>query len=135
LFSPSGFDRPGKPLTASGDKTGKIQIAVRDSATGKPTFCRINVVGPDGNFYQPAENYLSPYALTGEWPKQGSAGNRPGKAPFRYTGRFFYSWGETTVAVPAGKVRLEVWKGLVYRPEALGTEVVAGQTRAVEMAL
>src|SRR5205809_4525862 len=110
LFTPAGFDRAGKPLTAAGDKTGTVQLVVRDAATGKPTFCRVNVVGSDGNFYQPAENYLSRYALTGQWPKE--MGNRPGKAPFRYVGRFFYSWGETTVAVPPGAVRIEVWKGL-----------------------
>src|SRR5437899_4181 len=63
LFTPSGSNRPGKPVTAAADKTGKIQLTVRDAATDKPTFCRVNVVGPDGNFYQPAKNYLSPYAL------------------------------------------------------------------------
>src|SRR5436190_15053202 len=87
LFTAPGFDRPGTPQTATGDGTGQVKIVIRDAATGKPTFCRINVVGPDGNFYQPAENYLSPYALTGQWPKPGSSGNRQLKAPYRYIGR------------------------------------------------
>jgi hypothetical protein len=52
--------------------------------------CRMNVVGPDGNFYHPAANQLSAYSLTGQWPKSGK-GNREGKAPFRYLGRFFYT--------------------------------------------
>ena len=73
-----------------------------DRATNRLTPCRINVVGADGNFYQPAENRLSPYSLTGQWPDTGK-GNRQGKGPFRYLGRFFYTTGETEVAVPAGQ--------------------------------
>ena len=102
IFTPPGFDRPGMPAKATGADVGHVEVVVLDPATGKPTPCRINVVGPDGNFYQPAENPLSLYSLTGEWPKQGK-GNRPGKGPFRYFGRFFYSAGSTTVDVPTGR--------------------------------
>src|SRR4051812_1548009 len=84
FFTPPGFDREGQPAHATGDGAGRLKITVRDQATGRPTFCRINVVGPDGNFYQPPDNYLSPYALTGQWPKPGHWGNRPDKAPYRY---------------------------------------------------
>jgi putative membrane-bound dehydrogenase-like protein len=135
LFTPPGFQKEGTPITASRDRTGRLEITVRDKATGKPTFCRMNVVGPDGNFYQPKPNYLSPYALTGQWPAPGSWGNRAGKAPFRYIGRFFYSWGETDVDVPPGPVRVEVWKGLEHRQETLPMEVVAGESRKVEIQL
>src|SRR5262245_36861634 len=107
FFTPAGFGREGKPATAGGTDAGRLRVVVRDRDTGKPTYCRMNVIGPDGNFYQPATNHLSPYALTGEWPKPGSWGNRPEKAPYRYVGRFFYTWGEATVAVPAGPVRVE----------------------------
>ena len=105
-----------------------------DPATGKPTPCRINVVGPDGNFYQPAENPLSLYSLTGEWPKRGK-GNRQGKGPFRYFGRFFYSAGSTTVDVPKGTVRVEVWKGFEFRPLVQTITVEAGQTCRVTLTL
>ena len=67
-----------------------------DRATGKPTACRLNVVGPEGHFYQPVTNLLSSYSLTGEWPKTGK-GNREGKAPVRYLGRFFYTNGEVDI--------------------------------------
>src|SRR5262249_5100961 len=110
-------------------------ISVHDQATGKPLFCRINVVGPDGNFYQPRTNYLSQYSLTGQWPQKGSWGNRPGKAPFRYVGRFFYSWGDVIVSVPPGTTRVEVWKGFEYRPESKTIEVAAGQTTKVDIEL
>ncbi len=135
FFTPRGFDREGKPIQAAGPATGRLKITVRDAATGRPTFCRINVVGPDGNFYQLPDNYLSPYALTGQWPKPGQWGNRTDKAPYRYLGRFFYSWGETEVAVPAGPVRVEVWKGYEYRPQSITAQAVAGASRAVEVTL
>ncbi len=115
VLTPPGFSQPGVAKTTSGVKTATLHITVRDRATGRPTPCRINVVGPDGNFYQPAPNRLSAYSLTGEWPKTGK-GNRPGKAPFRYVGRFFYMTGEIDVVVPPGRVRVEGWKGFEYRP-------------------
>ncbi|MCI0457651.1 MAG: CehA/McbA family metallohydrolase [Gemmataceae bacterium] len=135
FFTPPGSGHEGKPATASGEQTGRLHIVVRDQSSGKPTFCRLNVVGHDGNYYQPPTNYLSRYALTGEWPKPGNWGNRAGKAPYRYLGRFFYSWGEATVEVPAGPVRVEVWKGFEYRPQTLSTHVPAGATRQVEVTL
>ena len=114
VVTPPGL--PGRASkTASGEPTGRLQITVRDHATGQPTACRLNVIGPDGNFYQPTPNPLTPYSLTGQWPKTGK-GNREGKAPIRYLGRFFYSTGDVEVAVPAGSVRIEVWKGFEYRP-------------------
>ena len=114
LFTPPGFTRPGEPRTTAGVGTGTIRIIVIDEAMGKPTPCRLNVVGADGNFYQPEPNRLTPYSLTGRWPKTGK-GNREGKAPFRYYGRFFYCPGQIEVKVPAGPVRLEAAKGFEYR--------------------
>ena len=85
-------------------------------------------------FYQPATNPLSPYSLTGEWPRTGK-GNREGKAPIRYLGRFFYTTGDVEVAVPAGAVRIEVWKGFEYRPMVKSLDVAAGQTQPVDLVL
>lgn len=140
FFTPPGFEQEGKPLTVSGAATGRVKIVVRDQATGRPTPCRINVVGPDGNFYQPPENHLTKYAISGVWPlpdKKGNKawGNRPEKAPWRYLGRFFYSTGEAAVDVPAGKVRVEVWKGFEYKPQTRDVVVAAGKTQAVEIKL
>src|SRR5206468_3807588 len=124
FFTPPGSKGEGQPRTAVGPTTGKLQIVVRDSATGKPTPCRINVIGPDGNFYQPPENPLSLYSLTGEWPKGTAKGNRRDKAPYRYLGRFFYSTGVVTVAVPAGEARVEILKGYEFQPQTLKANVV-----------
>src|SRR5437879_4174884 len=53
VFTPPGFTRPGLPKTVSAERqrerTGRLQITVRDRATGRPALCRLNVVGPDGN--------------------------------------------------------------------------------------
>ena len=56
IFTAPGFTTPGEakwdgdPTWSSRGRTGEIEITVREEATGKPTPCRINVVGPDGNF-------------------------------------------------------------------------------------
>ncbi len=134
FFTPQGFKKPGVVKTATGNNDGFVRIIVRDAATKQPTCCRVNVIGPDGDYYQPRENYLSPFSLTGEWPKSGK-GNRSGKGPFRYLGRFFYSWGDVTVQVPPGPVRVEVWKGLEYRPQQAAVNVEIGFTATVELAL
>ncbi|MFO0910995.1 MAG: PVC-type heme-binding CxxCH protein [Isosphaeraceae bacterium] len=134
IMTPPGFDRPGAAATFSGPTAATLELRTIDAATGQPTPCRINVVGPDGRFYQPAENRLSLYSLTGEWPKVGK-GNRQGKAPIRYLGRFFYSTGTIRVAVPAGRARVEVWKGLEFRPETVEVEARAGATKPVTVRL
>ncbi len=132
IITPPGFSKPGAATTASGANTALVRIAVRDRATGRPTPCRLNVVGPDGNFYQPAPNPLSAYGLTGQWPKTGK-GDREGKAPIRYFGRFFYTTGAIDVAVPAGRVRIEGWKGFEYRSIERSVMAAAGQTISVEL--
>ena len=94
----------------------------------------MNVIGPDGQFYQPTPGRLFPYSLTGQWPKTGK-GNREGKAPIRYLGRFFYMTGEVQVAVPAGRVRIEAWKGFEYRPAEQAVEITAGQISSIVLEL
>src|SRR3954470_6955190 len=134
LFTPPGFARPGQPRTASGSDAATLRITVVDRATGKPMPCRLNVVGPDGDFYQPEPNHLTPYSLTGQWPVTGK-GNREGKAPFRYYGRFFYTTGQVEVKVPPGAVRVEAFKGFEYRPASARVEAVRGTSLDVKLEL
>jgi len=124
VMTPVGFGQPGLPRTASGPNTTRLRIIIRDRTKGLPTACRINVVGPDGNFYQPGPNRLSSNSLVGQWPETGK-GNRQGKAPIRYFGRFFYASGEVELSVPYGLVRIEAWKGFEYRPVVKQLSVVA----------
>ena len=134
IFTPPGFEREGKPAAADSPDAARLNVTILDRATSRPTACRVNVVGPDGNFYEPKENSLSAYSLTGTWPER-LAGNRPTKAPIRYFGHFFYTTGKFTVAVPPGAVRIELWKGFEYAPETLTVDVAAGATRDVELTI
>jgi putative membrane-bound dehydrogenase-like protein len=134
LFTTPGFARPGQPRSASAPDAATLRITVVDRASGKPTACRLNVVGPDGNFYQPRPTHLTPYSLTWQWPKTGK-GNREGKAPYRYYGRFFYSTGQVEVKVPAGAVRVEAFKGFEYRPALVRVEPAAGVRQEVKLEL
>ena len=134
VMTPPGFGRPGVARTAAGGGSGRVKITVRDRATNRLAPCRINVVGPDGDFYQPAQNRLTTYSLTGQWPETGK-GNRLGKGPFRYLGRFSYTTGEVEVVVPAGAVRVEVRKGFQYQPLERLVMVGAGETVRVGLEL
>ena len=131
FFTAPGFDHVGKPVLAADASSGRLRITVKDAANQQLTPCRLNVVGPDGNFYQPSSDQLTPYALTGDWPAPGAWGNRKEKAPYRYLGRFFYSTGSVGVAVPPGQVRVEVWKGYEYQPVTQTLDVKAGDTKSV----
>jgi putative membrane-bound dehydrogenase-like protein len=146
VFTPAGFDRPGQPALADGPDRTTLEITVLDSATRRPTPCRINVVGPDGSFYQPETNSLSMFSLTGIWPTGGLSGNpdkrpttgygnRLGKPPVRYFGRFFYTTGVCRVGVPPGTVRIEVWKGFEHRPVTTTLLVPPRAERKVELQL
>ena len=134
LFTPAGHSYPGHAVLTPPNPSGHLKLTIRDAATGAATFCRVNVLGSDGNFYYPKQNYLTPYALAGRWPKTG-LGNREGKAPIRYLGRFFYSWGESADRAPPGAARVEIWKGLEYRPEVASATIGTGQDKSLEIKL
>jgi len=135
LFTPAGFTEPGTLRTAEGDQVAELRVTIHDAQTQKPTPCRVNIVGADGNYYQPEKNDLAPYGFTGTWPDEGARGNRLGKGPIRYFGWFFYTSGRFNVKVPAGAVRIEVWKGFEYRPRIVTTNVDAGDVRQMSVAV
>jgi hypothetical protein len=125
----------GKPKTADAANAGALQLAVVEAGSKSPVFCRVNVVGSDGNFYEPADHALKPWSLH-------RLGNRKDKGPIRYYGWFFYCDGKCTVRVPPGKTRIEVWKGFEYSPLRVEMVVRKGEStrktvsikRAVDMA-
>jgi putative membrane-bound dehydrogenase-like protein len=134
LFTPTGWHRPGQPVLKPPADSCRVKVTITDAHTGQPTFCRVNVVGGDGNYYYPKQNYLTPFTLSGRWPKTG-LGNREGKAPIRYLGHFFYSWGTFEVEVPPGRLRIEAWKGLEYQPRSITATVVKAQTLDLSLSL
>jgi hypothetical protein len=129
MFTPPGFSRAGVPAVVDPAAAGHVRLVVRDAATGRPTACRVNVVGADGNYYQPAATAaLAEFSMPRAGPVGPTMGNRTGMGPFRYWGHFFYSPGESVIDVPPGGVRIEVWKGLEYAPVAVTHEVERGGT-------
>ena len=134
VFTPRGFSRPGVPAVADAATGARLRVVIRDAATGRPTFCRVNVVGPGGDFHQPATNHLKAFGLTGTWPRQ-MAGNRVGKAPIRYFGRFFYSDGDFNVNVPQGRVAIEAWKGFEFAPIRHEVETQPGDNPPIALTL
>lgn len=129
VHTPPGFKVVGLPAPPSAaGKSATLRVVVTDADTNRPAFCRVNVVGSDGNYYEPRENPLAPWSLQ-------RLGNRKGKGPFRYYGWFFYSGGDFTVEVPPGETRVEAWKGFEYRPETASVRAGAGERRSVALTL
>jgi hypothetical protein len=123
-----GATTAGKPAVADSEKHGTLRLTILDAATKQPTFARINVVGSDGNYYEPDRNPLAPWSLH-------RLGNRAGKGPFRYYGWFFYGGGTREVDVPPGEVRVEAWKGFEHLPVDRIVTVAAGRTADVSLEL
>ncbi len=121
-----GAQQAGKPAKAMPGSAGRIKLSVTEA--GQPVFCRVNVVGSDGNFYEPADNPLARWSLS-------RLGNRLGKGPFRYYGWFFYCDGNCEILVPEGETRIEVWKGFEYRPVVVTESVTANRVAQVNVPL
>jgi hypothetical protein len=128
LHTPPGFSAEGKPQAADVDASALLRVKIVDRDTGQPAFCRVNVVGSDGNYYEPQDSQLAPWSLH-------RAGNRLGKGPFRYYGWFFFTPGTFEVRVPAGATRVEVWKGYEFRPLSRTVSVVVGATQPLQLEL
>jgi len=51
IHTPVGFDRAGAPTTvALNTEIARLKVTVVDNSSGELTACRVNVIGPDGNF-------------------------------------------------------------------------------------
>jgi len=94
----SGFDKIGVPKGADGPQSGSAKLRVVDATSGQPVFCRVNVVGADGNYYEPLEGTLKTYSFTGEWPKWPKARPPIHSAGTRAT--FAPKWSKATANLP-----------------------------------
>jgi hypothetical protein len=128
IHTPPGFAKAGKPTVYSGDKPARLHVTIVDAATNRPTFCRVNVVGSDGNYYEPRDNVLAPWSLH-------RLGNREGKGPFRYYGWFFYTAGTFEVDLPPGRARVEVSKGFEFEPVSQTVELAAGEPSNLQLSM
>lgn len=134
IVTPPGFSKPGVLAIADDKTAATLTIRVSLSPKGKPTPCRITVVGPDGNFYQPKDHRLAPYHFGGHWPDKGQ-GNRAGKAPVRYFGGFFYAAEEVAVRVPPGRVSVEAQRGFEFHPARKTVDAKSGESATIELIL
>lgn len=138
IHTPAGFAQVGVAQWAAQENlsaTAWVRLRIVDEEEGRVTPARVNVVGSDGNYYQPEDNPLSMYSLIGDWPADGAWGNRRATGPFRYTGRFFYTTGEVGVEVPVGRTTIEVWKGYDHPPRSVTVTLAAGESKAMEVRL
>ena len=93
--------------------TGRLTIKVVDAA-GHPTPARIFLTGEDGRAYAPDDAWIC-------------AEDNFVRSERPFESHYFHTHGETAVTVPAGRVAVEVTKGLEYRFEKKSIQVAAGQ--------
>ena len=91
----------------------QLTIKVVDAA-GHPTPARIFLTGEDGRAYAPDDAWI--YAED-----NFVRSERP------FESHYFHTRGEAVVAVPAGRVEVEVTKGFEYRFEKKSVQVAAAQ--------
>ncbi len=101
---------------------GTLEIVVRDRTTGETTPARAYVKASDGRSYAPL----------GAFHKVNNAGDDrlPGNVA-----HYFHTMGEFTIDLPAGRASIELTRGFEYRPVSADVEIVAGETRTLELEL
>lgn len=138
IHTPRGFEGAGVAKWAAQENlsaTAWVRLRIITEQDDQVTPARVNVVGSDGNYYQPEDNPLSMYSLIGDWPADGAWGNRRAAGPFRYTGRFFYTTGEVAVEVPVGRTTIEVWKGYDHTPRSVTVTLAPKESKVVDIRL
>ena len=126
IHTSPGFEKPGKPAVAGRSKTATLEVTIVDAKTGKPTACRVSVVGSDGNYYEPEDFPLRPFSRHRTAPNETHG-------PSRYFGFFFYTRGNFRVRVPAGMTRIEAWKGFEYPPLRRDARLSTGTTESIRL--
>ncbi|MBI4519403.1 MAG: CehA/McbA family metallohydrolase [Gemmatimonadetes bacterium] len=95
---------------------GRLQLTVRDAASGSTTGARVYVRASDGKGYTPRGEFHRMWRTAPD-------------------GHYFHTTGSSTLEVPAGRVTVEALKGFEYRPVTAEVNVVAGETRELELTL
>ncbi len=111
---------PLLPLNAAAPPApnGVIRGALRDGLTGRPVAAKLRVTdAASGEAYMPASCIRT-------MPKKSRSGVR-----------YFYARGNYEVAVPAGRYRIEVVRGICHQPAAAEIAVEAGSTRVQDFSL
>ena len=93
---------------------GRLRLLVVDGG-GRPLAARVSVTGPDGRGYAPDD----------AWRHADEAFDR-GERPFEVS--YFHTAGTAELTVPAGRLRVELWRGPEYHVTRGEVRVAAGKT-------
>jgi Tol biopolymer transport system component len=104
------------------EPTARLALDVRDAA-GRSVPARVSVRGADGRYFAP----------DAAWRHADEAFVRGGDHRFEYG--YFHTRGRDTVAVPAGRVVVEVWRGPEYRVARREVDARSGETSALRIPL
>ncbi len=98
-----------------------LEIYAREE--GKPAYARVSVTGEKGRFYAPDDAWI-----------HADDGFDRSERPFER--HYFYSpFRGSSIRVPAGKYEIEVTRGLESNAEGRFVEIMAGETKKVEVEL
>jgi predicted amidohydrolase YtcJ/Tol biopolymer transport system component len=101
--------------------TARLALEVVD-ASGRAVPARVSVTGPDGRSYVPDD----------AWRHADDAFDR---AERRFEYAYFHASGRAELTVPAGRVAVEVLRGLEHRPVRQEVSVSAGETARLRVVL
>jgi hypothetical protein len=101
---------------------GTLRVDLVDRSTGKPLAARVSVMGPDGRFFAP----------DAAWRHADEMFVR-GASRFEYG--YFHARGRAEVAVPAGRMRVEVSRGPEFAVALAEVNVSGGATAMHRAAL
>ena len=131
-------------VSATADQSaagGTLDLRITDGTSGAPAPARVELLDANGKSYIAKDALLvgPGYAKRdipweGDFEKAKSLLTREVENPFTRTTQF-YSDGSSTVAVPAGKYRLRVYKGIEFKLGTREIEIRDGEEVALDVAL
>jgi hypothetical protein len=96
----------------------QVHVRVNDAATGKPTPCRVRFTDAEGRYYAPYGR-LTEFAT--QWNTDVGGNVMVGGKKYAYID------GTCEIALPPGKIFVEVHKGFEYRPLQIEHQLIAGK--------
>ncbi len=126
-----------KPILKPPATCGQLKLTIRDAATRRANLLPRQRRRIGRKLLLPQARITSRGSLSrgsgpGK-PPNTALGNRARQGADPLSGPFLLLVGPEQVDVPPGPVRVEVWKGLEYRPRVVTTQIAKDETRNVEI--
>jgi TolB protein len=102
---------------------GRLVITVIDSVSRRPVPARVSVRAATGRFFAP----------DGAWRHSDEAIMREAPERQRFEYGYWHSTGVDTLAVPAGRVTVDVWRGPEFRPLTRTLDIRAGARPSLQV--